>query len=99
MNKKNALKVQDTDNVATVFETISAGTPLHVLDKKGGGFVIEVLNDIPYGHKLAIRDIKAGEPVLKYGEVIGMAPGNIKRGEHVHIHNIDSRRGRGDLEG
>ena len=53
--------------------------------------------DIPFGHKVALTDIPRGTPVLKYGEQIGLATHDIARGQHVHVHNIESTRGRGDL--
>ena len=54
--------------------------------------VVKSEQDIPLGHKIALRDIKQGEKVLKYGRVIGVAIKDIKKGEHVHIHNIKSLR-------
>ena len=53
---------------------------------------------ISYGHKFSVKDIALGENVLKYGEVIGRATQEIPAGAHAHIHNIESLRGRGDLE-
>lgn len=44
--------------------------------------------EVPRGHKFALRDIKAGEEVVKYGMPIGRATGDIRRGEHVHVHNL-----------
>ncbi|RLG06284.1 MAG: D-galactarate dehydratase, partial [Thaumarchaeota archaeon] len=55
-------------------------------------------SDIPFGHKLAIREIPRGEEIIKYGEVIGRATRDIEIGEHVHVHNVESLRGRGDLK-
>ncbi len=55
-------------------------------------YQIEVLQDIPLGHKIALREIKKGEKVIEYGEVIGIATSDIKKGEHVHVHNIKSLR-------
>jgi altronate dehydratase small subunit len=93
-----ALKVHDDDNVATIFALdIKAGTQVEVRDKKGDGEVIKAENDIPYGHKIAVRDITPGEKIRKYGEVIGSAGKPIRKGEHVHVHNLDSTRARGDL--
>lgn len=43
--------------------------------------------DIPFGHKAALVDIKAGESIVKYGVVIGIATENIDQGVHVHVHN------------
>ncbi len=53
--------------------------------------------DVPYGHKVAIRAIPKGEAVMKYGLSIGSAMEDIQPGDHVHIHNVESNRGRGDL--
>ena len=53
---------------------------------------------IPFGHKFAIRRITKGSKVIKYGEVIGRATADIEVGEHVHVHNVESLRGRGNLE-
>lgn len=93
-----AIKCSDADNTAVVFsEDAQSGMTVHVRDKKGMIQEVKLLSDIPYGHKLAVKTIHAGEPVLKYGEVIGVAVRNIDMGEHVHVHNLDSRRARGDL--
>jgi len=48
---------------------------------------VSCLDDVPAGHKLAAADIGAGEPVLKFGQIIGFAQGPIRAGEHVHEHN------------
>jgi len=93
-----ALKVNDADNVATLFSNEGrAGTQVEIRDKKGESFVMALENDIPYGHKLALADIAAGSDIIKYGESLGMATKAISPGEHVHVHNLDSKRGRGDM--
>ncbi len=92
-----ALKVNDLDNVATVFaEGVSKGQEVEVRDKKGQSWIITVLGDIPYGHKIALTAIPPNQDVIKYGEAIGMAARQISKGEYVHVHNLDSKRGRGD---
>ena len=53
---------------------------------------IKVLNDIPIGHKLALKDIAEGGTVVKYGCDIGRAIRPIKAGEHAHVHNIKTKR-------
>lgn len=58
---------------------------------------LTVQTPVPFGHKLALRPIRRGEEVRKYGEVIGIASADIQAGEHVHVHNVESQRGRGDL--
>ena len=69
MNTVLALKVNDSDNVATVFATVQAGTLVTVKDKKGNLQQLEAKNDLPYGHKIALVPISAGEPIIKYGEI------------------------------
>jgi (2R)-sulfolactate sulfo-lyase subunit alpha len=53
---------------------------------------VHAKNDIPIGHKLAIRELKANETVVKYGVDIGRAVAAIKVGEHAHVHNIKTKR-------
>lgn len=92
-----ALQVNAKDNVATVFENgVTRGQTIEVHDKLGNSTPMNVLSDIPYGHKIALKDISVGESIVKYGEQIGVASNGIQRGEHVHVQNIDSTRGRGD---
>ncbi len=55
-------------------------------------YEIEVKEDVPYGHKIALRDIEVGEKVREYGETIGVAVKKITKGSHVHVHNIKSLR-------
>lgn len=98
MELKLALKVDDLDNVATIFaDGIVDGTQVEVRDKKGNSEVITVRGDVPYGHKIALFDIAAGERIMKYGECIGAASRPIGKGDYVHVHNLDALRGRGDL--
>lgn len=86
--------VDETDNVATnVADAIPGGTLLEV-----GGREIKAINNIPYGHKIALEFIPQGATVTKYGLSIGNATIDIQPGEHVHAHNVESNRGRGDKE-
>lgn len=95
---KLALKVDDHDNVATIFaENIMDGMTVVIRDQRGNDEAVAVSGRIPYGHKIAVRDIKAEEQIIKYGESIGVADCNIAKGEYVHIHNMKALRGRGDL--
>lgn len=94
-----ALQAASSDNVATIFaDGIVDGSEVVVLDATGARQHVTVIGDIPYGHKLALCDIATGELIIKYGEEIGVATHDIRRGEYVHVHNLDSMRGRGDLE-
>ena len=92
-----ALRCSDKDNVAVLFEeNVTAGTDVDVRDKRGNTMVIKINEAIPYGHKLALAAIAKGEDIIKYGESIGIATQDIAPGDYVHIHNTDSKRGRGD---
>ncbi len=93
-----ALQVDEKDNTATIFaDDVLAGCTVEVRDPRGGRHALKVLSDIPYGHKIALRDIAAGEHIIKYGESIGAAERDIPAGSYVHVHNIVALRGRGDL--
>ncbi|MDX9916226.1 MAG: UxaA family hydrolase [Sphaerochaeta sp.] len=92
----NAIKLHDDDNVASVFDLVEAGATVLVVDKTGASYELKVVDNIPYGHKIALEQIEIGEQVTKYGEEIGIATAVITVGEHVHVHNIESIRGRGD---
>ncbi len=94
------------DNVATALVDLAPGTLVERADMPttsasdrpaAAPAEIEVRSAIPFGHKLALAPIGRGQPVIKYGEVIGLASADIAPGEHVHVHNVDSQRGRGDL--
>ncbi len=92
-----ALCLHAKDNVATVLKDVPAGEPLVVRNKSGqtlGAF--EVVEAIPRGHKTAVVDIPAQSDVIKYGEVIGRSVTVIAKGAWVHVHNMESLRGRGD---
>jgi (2R)-sulfolactate sulfo-lyase subunit alpha len=53
---------------------------------------IEAKSDIPIGHKLALKDHKPGDTVIKYGVDIGKVVAPIKQGEHLHVHNVKTKR-------
>jgi (2R)-sulfolactate sulfo-lyase subunit alpha len=53
---------------------------------------IKALSDIPLGHKIALRDFAVGDTVLKYGHDIGKVVADIRTGDHVHIHNLKTKR-------
>ena len=93
----DALMIHEGDNVATALRDIEAGEVVTVgLGTTGHEMTIH--EDVAYGHKFATRDIATGALVLKYGETMGRATSPIGQGTYAHIHNIESLRGRGDLE-
>ena len=91
------LVVDARDNVATALRPLEQR---EFLEMAVGDSTIKVtiLEPIPFGHKIALRDVQRGEPILKYGEVIGLATERIARGEHVHVHNVEGLQGRGQQE-
>jgi altronate dehydratase len=82
--------INEKDNVATTLEPLNRGTNVSV-EVQGRLEKIQVLSDIPMGHKFALRDMEEGEAVIKYGEPIGQSTVRIARGEHVHVHNVLSQ--------
>jgi altronate dehydratase len=97
-----AIQIDERDNVATVTGDVEAGEQLEVISPDGGVILkLKVSETIPFGHKLAIRSIKKGEAILKYGEIIGVALKPIPVSVWVHTHNIGSARlpSRGREEG
>jgi len=91
---KTVLLLSEKDSVLTCVADVRKGEALDY-----GGGTIAAANDIPIYHKIARTFIPAGEKVYKYGEVIGIATANIHPGEHVHVHNVEGSRGRGDKKG
>lgn len=76
---RSHIRLQDADNVTTLLDSHVERTCL------AGGGPVEA--GIPFGHKVAVAAIAQGEPVCKYGVVIGCATRPIRPGEHVHVHN------------
>jgi (2R)-sulfolactate sulfo-lyase subunit alpha len=50
------------------------------------------MNEIPLGHKIAMVDLAEGDTILKYGHDIGKVVKSIKKGEHVHVHNVKTKK-------
>lgn len=94
---KKVFVIEKEDNVGTaVREPISSGDTV-ATDGRVTDVTVVARANIPYGHKVALRDIPKGTTVMKYGLSIGTAIADIKAGDHVHVHNVESNRGRGDL--
>lgn len=92
----DSLVMNEKDDVATVLRDMPTGQLMRYRKGESAETVL-LLNPIAFGHKVAIRAIKLGADVYKYGDIIGRATKNIEPGEHVHVHNIEGVRGRGDL--
>jgi (2R)-sulfolactate sulfo-lyase subunit alpha len=83
---------KDTVGVIVV-EGLKAGTQMSgVITANNSPLRLKSKMAIPIGHKIALTDIKKGDTVWKYGQDIGKAVANIAKGEHVHVHNLKTKR-------
>ncbi len=82
-----AVRLHPDDDVAVVLEPAGPGDVVHL-----EGEAVVVQDPVPRFHKVALRDLEEGRPVRKLGEVIGLATRPIRRGQHVHVHNLRSTR-------
>jgi len=86
---RRSLIIDPKDNVAVLLEKADAQDSIEV-----SGAEIKLTQAIDFGHKAAIQDLKAEDPVYKYGEEIGYMLVNISKGGWIHNHNMGCRRGK-----
>lgn len=84
---KTVLSLHQSDDVAVALAEIAPGL-ICTVRRPDGDSHLAAKDLVAFGHKIALHDIASGEPVHKYGEVIGTAQNDIRAGEHVHIHNL-----------
>ena len=89
-----AFTLNAADNVATLIDPVARGSAVSLVGQGTGS--IAATDDIAFGHKIATRAVRQGEQIIKYGKVIGQATQNIAAGGHVHVHNVEALRVRGD---
>jgi altronate dehydratase small subunit len=92
MTDNKAIVINKADNVGLAVKDLKAGDIVIVMAGKTEKSIM-LKDDIKFLHKFALTDIKSGDKILKYGQVIGGATRDIAAGEHVHTHNIKSLRG------
>src|SRR5260370_18373621 len=80
-----AVQLRPEDNTAVAARNLPAGAELQL-----NGHMLRVDQRIGMGHKIALRDINKGEPIYKYGQIIGFASRDIVMGDHVHVHNVSA---------
>ncbi|MEM1103602.1 MAG: UxaA family hydrolase, partial [Pseudomonadota bacterium] len=82
------------DNVGVVVvEGLTAGTDmLCVVTEDDSDFRLTAAQDAPIGHKIALSDLQEGDTVIKYGEDIGRMIKSAGKGDHVHVHNLKTKR-------
>ena len=81
------------DDVGVAVTDIKSGDEVGAVTLEGV-FVtnVKLVNDVPLGHKVAMKDIAQGKDVIEYGRVIGRASQAARRGSHVHTHNLKTKR-------
>lgn len=92
---KRVIVLHPDDNVATAIADLEKGDVIQIVGRAD----CVAGEQVPFGHKIALDPISAGQAVIKYSENIGLATVDIKRGVCVHTHNVESQRGRGDRAG
>jgi len=92
--KREIYVLSPTDNVAVVLTELTKIGQELCFENTEKGITVILKEEIPFGHKVAIKDIKRHDRVYKYGEDIGFATQDIKAGYWVHTHNIASERGK-----
>jgi hypothetical protein len=90
-----ALKINTRDNVAVLLEGIRSGETADVMTGEGV-MHMEARQEIAFGHKIALANLSADQPIIKYGEEIGRARTAIFAGDWIHLHNLYCRRGHED---
>jgi len=83
----NVIVLNPRDNVAVALVAIAAGQSATARDCDS----ITAVTDIPPSHKIARVDIAAGDEIVKYGEIVAVSTREIRRGEWVHTHNLESK--------
>ena len=85
---------EHNDNVGVVVvEGLKSGTKmLCCITEDNSTFELEANDDVPIGHKIALKNLKTGDTAIKYGEDIGKMIGDVNKGEHVHVHNLKTKR-------
>ena len=94
----NGMIVEPVDNVVVAIEPVKKGETVTYMCA-GEEKRLTAAEDITIYHKLAACDIAKGQPIVKYGEHIGLAARDIKAGEHVHCHNLEEHRENLDNKG
>jgi (2R)-sulfolactate sulfo-lyase subunit alpha len=82
------------DNVAVaVVEGLKAGTrALGVVTEDDSTFTVDVNDDVPIGHKVALTDLSENDTVIKYAQDVGQMTAKVAKGRHVHTHNMKTKR-------
>jgi (2R)-sulfolactate sulfo-lyase subunit alpha len=94
MKMKYAILVHETvDDVGVAVTDLKAGEEVGAATLEGQSLgSLRVAEDVPLGHKIAMRNMPQGKPVIEYGRAIAVTTAEIGCGQHVHVHNIKTQR-------
>ena len=94
MSQTDLIIHDEKDNVAVVVidKIIKKQTCKGWIMENDKSITITSINEIPLGHKIALQDFKKGDTILKYGHDIGKVIKPIKKGDHVHVHNVKTKK-------
>jgi (2R)-sulfolactate sulfo-lyase subunit alpha len=94
MSQTDLIIHDEKDNVAVVvIETTKKGQDCSAWIMENDKTVkVNSITEIPLGHKIALQDLKEGDTILKYGHDIGKVVKSIKKGDHVHVHNVKTKK-------
>jgi (2R)-sulfolactate sulfo-lyase subunit alpha len=91
--KHGILLHEPQDDVGVAVSDLKKGANIGALTLEGkSAGSIKLLNNVPLGHKVAMRALPKDKPVIKYGRPVGKAVTDIARGAHVHTHNVKTLR-------
>ena len=94
MSQPDLIIHDEKDNVGVVvIETTKKGQECSAWIMENDKTVnVSSINEVPLGHKIALQDLKEGDTILKYGHDIGKVIASIKKGDHVHVHNVKTKK-------
>ena len=94
MSKTDIIIHDEKDNVGVVvIEKVNKNQKCNCWIMENDKSVnIQSITEIPLGHKIAMKDLGSGDTILKYGHDIGKVVKDIKKGDHVHVHNVKTKK-------
>ena len=94
MSQPDLIIHDEKDNVGVVvIETTKKGQECNAwIMENDKSIKVSSTNAVPLGHKIALKDLNEGDTILKYGHDIGKVVKSIKKGEHVHVHNVKTKK-------
>jgi (2R)-sulfolactate sulfo-lyase subunit alpha len=92
LHNRDFLAHLEGDTVAVAVRDVEPGTRQASFLDETATVTLGVTEKIPWGHKVALRDVASGEEIVEYGVGIGLATSNIRTGDCVHVHNLKGSR-------